>query len=142
METGGRLSPQHPFAPQFGVRPAVSLLDKEYLLSGPLGLLPQGGVLCHEGLPFLRIRLEQAFPGAFEGESQPVQVVETTAPAQANAPSLPDKPVNHLPVPVGQFNACRAGQLPHRPFQLIWLRRAEGGGEPPVGSNIRPAGPP
>ena len=77
--------PQHPLAPQFGVGPEVSLISKEYLGASLLRLFHQDSVLRHKGFPFLRISLEQALLGALEGKSQPVQIVETTAPAQADA---------------------------------------------------------
>ena len=73
MKTGGRFSSQHPLAPQFGVRPEVDLVGKEYLGPGSLGLLPRSGILCHEGLPLRLIRLDQALLGPLEGKFQPVQ---------------------------------------------------------------------
>ena len=69
-------------------------------------------------------------------------VVQATAAAQLNAKALQDELPHHLPIPVGQFYARCVRRLLHRPFQLILLRRVKGGGEPPVCSNIRAAGPP
>ena len=57
----GRLSPQRPLPPQLRVRPEVGLIGKEYPGFGPLGLLPQNGILCHEGLLPGLISLDQTF---------------------------------------------------------------------------------
>ena len=105
METGGRLSPEHPFAPQFGVRPEVGLVGEEYLGPGPYGLLRQGGVLRYESLPLGLIRLEQMLLGALEGKSQAVQIVQATAAAQTDVKPLRNELPHHLPIPVGQFDA-------------------------------------
>ena len=80
-----RLTLQHPLAPQFRVRPEVGLISKEYSGFSPLGLLPQGGVLCHEGPPLGLISLEQTLLGALKGKPQPVKPVQVTAAAQADA---------------------------------------------------------
>ncbi len=66
VKTGGRFSPKDPLAPQLRVRPEVGLVGKEYPGFSPLGLLPQGSVLCHEGLPFGLISLDQTFPNSNE----------------------------------------------------------------------------
>ena len=80
-----RLTLQHPLPPQFRVRPEVGLVSKEYPGSSPLGLLPQDGVLRHEGLPLGLISLEQPLLGTLEGKPQPVKPVQATAAAQADA---------------------------------------------------------
>ena len=49
------------------------------------GLLPQDGVLRHEGLPLGLISLEQPLLGTLEGKPQPVKPVQATAAAQADA---------------------------------------------------------
>ena len=69
-------------------------------------------------------------------------VVQATATAQSDAPALPNKPVHHLPVPVGHADAHLSGQPLHCLPQLLLLRLAQSGGEPPDCSNIRAAGPP
>ena len=56
--------------------------------------------------------------------------------------ALRDKLPHHFPVPVGQFDARHIGQLLHRLLQLRLLFLAEDGGEPPVCSKIKAAGPP
>ena len=71
----GRLSPQHPLAPQFGVRTEMGLPGEEYLGSGSASLVRQGGVLRQEGFPLGIISLDQPLLGTLEGESQPVQIV-------------------------------------------------------------------
>jgi len=50
--------------------------------------------------------------------------------------------VDHFPIPIGQADAHGLRQFLHRPFQRRLLRFPEGGGEPPVCSKIRAAGPP
>ena len=138
----GWLSPQHPPAPQLRIGTEVGLVGEEYLGSAPYCLLPQGGVRRHEGLPFILIRLQQPLLGTLEGKSQAAQVGQAAAAAQAEAEAFPDKLMHHLPVPVGQVQARRGRQLLHRRPQLLPLRLAKGGGEPPVCSNIRALGPP
>ena len=49
------------------------------------------------------------------------------AAADADAVSFPHKLPHHLPVPVGHFHAPSGWQLPHRPFQLLLLRRLKAG---------------
>ena len=142
METGGWLSPQHPLAPQLGVHTEVGLVGEEYLGPGPPGLLRHGGVFRHEGFPFLRISLEQPFLGALERESQPVQIVQASAAAQADTEALREELTHHLPVPVGEFDARLGGQLLYRCFQIRLLCFAEGGGEPLDCSKIKAVGPP
>ena len=83
----------------------MRLVGEEDLLPGLLSLKCQGGVLRHEGLPFLHISLEQPFLGALEGESQAVQAVQASAPAQADAEVFLDKLPHGFPVPVGHFDA-------------------------------------
>ena len=142
MKTGGRFTLQHPLAPQFRVRPEVGLISKEYLCASPLSLLPQGGVLHHEGLPFGLVRLEQPLLGPLEGKPQAVQPVQATATAQTGAESFPDKLPDSFPVPVGQLDTCLLRQLLHRRLQLLPLPLVKRGGDPPDCSNIRAAGPP
>ena len=48
----------------------------------------------------------------------------------------------YQPIPVGQFDTRRGWRLLHHPFQLLLLRLVKGGGEPPVCSKIKAAGPP
>ena len=120
----------------------MGLIGEECLGVALTRLLHQGRVLRYEGLPFLRIRLEQPFLGTLEGESQPVQVVETSAAAQAETEVPGDVLADRFPVPVGQFDTRRCRSLLHRSLQLRLLSLAEGGGEPPDCSNIRAAGPP
>ena len=69
-------------------------------------------------------------------------MVQATAAAQADTEALGDVLADHLPVPVGQFNARLLRKLLHRPLQRRLLCRFEGGGEPPVCSKIRAAGRP
>ena len=83
----------------------MGLVGEEDLLPGLLSLKCQGGVLRHEDLPFLHISLEQPFLGAFEGESQPAQIVQARAAAQADTEALGDVLADHFPVPVGQSDA-------------------------------------
>ena len=80
-----RLTLQHPLAPQFRVRPEGGRISKEYSGFSPLGLLPTGGLLRHEGLPLGLIPLDQTLLGALEGKPQPVQPVQATAAAPAEA---------------------------------------------------------
>ena len=120
----------------------MGLVGEEYLFPGFLRLECQGGVLLHEGLPFLRISLEQTLFGALERESQTVQIVQARAAAQADTEALRGKQPHHLPVPVGHDDARLGGQLLHRGTQRRLLRLFEGGGEPPDCSKIRAAGPP
>ena len=63
--------PQHPLAPQLGVRTEVGLVGEEYLGPGPPGLLRHGGVFRHERFPFLRISLEQPFLGRLKANPKP-----------------------------------------------------------------------
>ena len=70
--------------------------------------------------------LTQTFLGALEHESQTVEVVQATAAAQADAQTFQDKLPYHFPVPVGQFDAPRGGQLPHR-LSPAAPRRGRGG---------------
>ena len=83
----------------------MGLVGEEYLGSGSASLLPQGGVLPQEGFPLGIIRLEQPFLGTLKGESQPVQIVQAGAAAQADTEALGGVLADHFPVPVGQFNA-------------------------------------
>ena len=123
----GCLSPQHPLAPQLRIGTEVGRLGEENLGFSPLGLLPTGGLLRHEGLPFGLIPLDQTLLGVLEGKPQPVPPVQATAAAPAEAEAFPDKPMHHLPIPVGQLDARRGGRLLHRPFQLLLLRLVQGG---------------
>ncbi len=70
----GRLSSQHSLPLQPRVRTDVDLAGKEYLAASPSRLLPPGGTLRHEGLPFGLISLDQALLGTLDGKSQAVQV--------------------------------------------------------------------
>ena len=131
-----------PICPAVRRPPANGLVGEEYLGSGPVRLVPQGGVLRHEGLPLGGISLEQAFLGPLQHESQAVQPVQATASAQANTIPLRDELTDHLPIPVGQFDSGFGRRLLHCRFQIRLLRLAEGGGEPPDCSNIKASGPP
>ena len=124
----GWLSPQHPLAPQLRIGTEVGRVGEEYLGSAPYCLLPQGGIRRHEGLPFLRIRLQQPLLGTLEGKSPAAQVGQAATAAPAEAEAFPDKPMHHLPVPVGQVQARLGRQLLHRRPQLLPLRPAKGGG--------------
>ena len=68
----------------------MGLVGEECLGVALTRLLHQVRVLRHEGLPFLRISLEQPFLGTLERESQTVQVVQATAAAQADTEALGD----------------------------------------------------
>ena len=78
MKTGGRFSLEHPLAPQFDLSPEVGFVGEEYPGSDPLGFLPQGGILCHEGFPLRLTGLDQAFLRTLEAESHAMQVVQAT----------------------------------------------------------------
>ena len=119
----------------------MGLVGKEYLGPSAYRLLPQVGVLRHERLPFGCIGLDQAFLGTLEGKSQAVQPVQTTALTQPDAKAFLHKLAYHLPVPVGQADACMGRRFLHRRFQLCLLSLAEGGGDPPDCSKIKAAGP-
>ena len=93
----------------------------------------KGRVLFYKGLPFLRIRIQQPFLGPLEGESQPVQVVQETASAQAEAKAFQDKLPYRFPIPVGQFQPRGGRRLLYRRLQLLLLRLVKGGGEPERG---------
>ena len=90
------------------------------------------------------LHLMQALLGALEGESQAVQVIQAAAGGSSLTPQrYRDILPNHLPIPVGQFRYTDRGwRLLHHPFQLLLLRLVKGGGEPPVCSKIKAAGPP
>ena len=120
----------------------MGLIGEEYLRSRTPRLVRQGGVLRHEGLPLPLICLDQTLLGTLQDKPQAVQIVQASAAAQANAETLRDKLPHHFPVPVGHFYARHLGQLLHCPRQLRLLRLAKCGGEPPVCSNIKAAGPP
>ena len=107
-----------------------------------LGHLSQDGILHHESLPLGLISLEQTLLGPLEDKPQAVQPVQATASAQADAKAFQNKLLNHLLIPVGQFDARRRRRLLHRPFQLLLLRLVKGGGDAGVCSNIRATGPP
>ena len=70
----------------------MGLISKEYPGFSPLGLLPQRGVLRHEGPPLGLISLEQTLLGALEGKLQlyfrEVQA-SGVAPAGAGLPPFP-----------------------------------------------------
>ena len=152
----GWLSPQHPLAPQLGVRTEVGLIGEKFPLPGLLSLECQGGVLRHEGLPFFRISLEQTPLGALEREPHPVQVLQASAPGKCSRQVLRLSETAKrsetncrttfllsMPKgPVGQCYARRCRSLLDRSPQLRLLFLAEGGGEPPDSSKIRAAGPP
>ena len=110
----GWLSFQDPLASQFSVCPEVGFVSKEYLAASQSRLLCQGGVLHHEALPFPLISLDQSPLGTLQDEPQPMQIVQATAAAQADAESLRDKLMDHLPVSVGQFDASHGRQFLHR----------------------------
>ena len=61
---------------------------------------------------------------------------------EPNTASFQEKLTDHLPVPVGQFDAGHVRQFLHRRLQLRLLHLVKDGGEPPVCSKIRAAGPP
>ena len=108
----------------------MRLVSKEYLCPRPSRAVPQGGVLRHERLPLGLISFDQTFLGTFQHESQPVEVVQATPAAQADAETLRDELMNRPPVPVGQADARYGGQLLHRCTQRRLLRLAEGRGTP------------
>ena len=58
-----------------------------------------------EGLPFGLISLDQPLLGPLQHESQPVQIVQAGAAAQADTEALVGVLADHFPVPVGQFDA-------------------------------------
>ena len=89
---------------------------------------PSGRCAQLRMLPAGILRLDQPLLGAVEGKLQPVQVVQTTAPAWARTEALSYILPYRLPVPVGQFYSCRGGQPLHCLFQLLSLRVAKGGG--------------
>ena len=76
--------------------------------------------------------------GPLEGESQAVQIVEATAPAQADAEPFRDKLPDGFPIPVGQFHSRRWRRLLHCRFQLLLPRLVQGEGEP---RSARTSGP-
>ena len=120
----------------------VRLVGEEYLGPSSARFRRQDGIFRHKGSPPGRIRLDQPLLGTLQDEPQPVQIVQATAAAQANAEAFPDKLPDHFPVPVGQADARQGGQLRHRCPQLRLLRLAEGVGEPPDCSKIKALGPP
>ena len=81
----------------------MGLIGEEYLGSGSASLVPQGGVLRQEGSPLGIISLDQTFLGPLERESQPAQIVQAGAAAQADTEALGDVLADHFPV--GQFDA-------------------------------------
>ena len=66
--------------------------------------------------------------GPLQDESQPMQVVQATAPPQAEPEPFQDKLPDSFPIPVGQFDARRGWRLLHRPFQPLLLRLVRCGG--------------
>jgi hypothetical protein len=84
---------------------------------------------------------DQAFLGAFEHEIQAVEVVQAATATERVAEPTLDEFAHHLPVPVSQLDASRRRRRLDGGFQLGLLLAAEGGGEPPVCSNLSPAGP-
>ena len=85
--------------------------------------------------------LEQALLGTPQDESQPVQIVQTTAAAQLDSKPFRDKlaPPSNTSWPV---RCPPLRQLLHGCPQIRLLRLPKGGGEPPVCSNIKAVGPP
>ena len=123
-----RFTLRHPLDPQFCVCPEMSLVDKEYLCPGAPRLVPQGGVLRHEGLPFGLVRIDQLLLGALEGKPQPVQVVQATAAAQPDAQPFRRKTVGFLSNTSWQVLYPPRRAVLHRPFQLHLPRLVKGGG--------------
>ena len=113
---------------------------EEYPGPRPTCLVPPGGALRQEGLPLLIVSLDQTFLGALQDKPQSVQIVQAAVAAQADAPSSPDKPMHHLPVPVGQFDA-RLGRQPLNRRPQLPAAPCRGRGEPRDCSNIKAAGP-
>ena len=137
----GRLAAQHPFAAQVHVGIEVRLIGEEQLGAAEMGCRPQQGVLAHEGGASLSVGFDQALLGALEHEVQTVQVVQAaTATERVSEPTL-HKLTHHLPIPIRQVDARRRRWRLDRRLQLGLLLTAQGGGDPPVCSNIRPAGP-
>ena len=89
-----------PTCPPVRRPPGVGLVGKEYLRSSTPRLVPPGGVIRHEGFPLVLIRLDQPLLGPLQDKPQTVQVVQATAPAQADTEVLPEKLPHHLPVPL------------------------------------------
>ncbi len=120
----------------------MGLIGKEYLSASASRLVPHGGVLRHEGFPFLPSRLQQPLLGPLQDESQAVQVVQATAAAEADAEWLPHKLPHHLPV--GQLaNSMPApwGKSCTAAFNSACCVSPRVGGTP-VGSNSNALGPP
>ena len=66
----------------------MGLVREEYPGPRPPCLVPQGGVLRHEGLPLLLVSLDQTFLGALQDKPQTVEIVQAATTAQADAPSF------------------------------------------------------
>ena len=77
----------------------MGLISKEYPGFSPLGLLPQGGVLRHEGSPLGLISLEQTLLGALEGK---LQLYFREVPASGAAPAGAG-----LPAGVAEFGGAQ-----------------------------------
>ena len=119
----GWLSPQHPPAPQLRIG-----TEEEYL-----GTASSPRARRHEGPRFSSSAFSSRFWGRLKANPKRRRYGQAAAAAQAEAA----KPMHHLQGP----GPPRQAALHRRP-QLLPLRLAKGGGEPPVCSNIRALGPP
>ena len=132
---------QNPLGAQVSIGSEVGLVNEEYLRSTRLSLLTQLTVVGNEGLALSLISFDQPLLRTLEDEPQPVQVVQATASAQPHSKALCHEGPHRLPVPVRRCDSTLAWWPLHCRLQLGLLPSAEGGGEPPVCSKLRPSGP-
>src|SRR6185312_16165340 len=101
----------------------------------------QERVLPDEDRPTLRVRFQQPLLRPFQHEAEPMQVVQAATASERHPEPLTDILPHHLPIPVPQVDPHVSWRSLDRCLYLGLLLRVEGGGEPPLCSKVRPAGP-
>ena len=131
-----------PTSPQIGIRLKVGLVSEEYLGPSPCRRCYQRGVLRHECLPPLRVRLDPAASGDASAQTPTGAGSSDNCSGSASNQTLPYQLPHRLPVPVGPVDARLRRQTLHRHFQLLAFAPRPTRGEPPVCSKTSASGPP